>query len=202
MGVNFAGLGAPDFAEAVARKLPPRGLAWTRQIGSIFGGFWTAIADALAAFHATEAQLTEIEAFPPASVQLLGRWEAVLGLPDPCLGANPVTAARQAAVAARLAASGGQSVPYFLALAANLGATISITPYAPYRAGVDSCWAPIRNPSWAYTWLVTLLDQAVFDFDIGVSGCWEPLWQTANGPVVCEINRLAPAHTEVEFSVF
>jgi uncharacterized protein YmfQ (DUF2313 family) len=199
---NYANVGALAFEEAVARKLPPRGLAWTRQLGSVFQGFWSAIADALAAFHASEAQLTEIEAFPPTSVQLLPDWEGVLGLPDPCLGANPNIAARQAAVAARLAASGGQSVPYFTALAANLGAAITITQYAPHRLGVDSCWAPLRNPSWAYVWLVTLQGQVTFNFEWGSSSCWEPLWTIASGPVVCEIQRRAPAHTQVDFSDF
>ncbi len=202
MSGNYAGLGAADFEDAVARKLPPRGLAWTRQVGSVFQGFWRAIADALAAFHAREAQLTELEAFPPTSVELLPDWERVLGLPDPCLGVNPVIAARQAAVAAKLAATGGQSVPYFIALAATLGATISVTEYAPYRIGVDTCWSPMRCPAWAYVWLVTLEGQAAFDFEIGSSGCWEPFWTIANGPVQCEIQRLAPAHTQVKFTLF
>lgn len=147
-------------------------------------------------------ELTEVEAFPPTSVELLPDWEEVLGLPDPCLGANPVTAARQAAVAARLAATGGQSVPYYEALATNLGASISVTEYAPWRWGVDALWAPWRNATWAYVWLVTLNQGAAFDFEWGVSAYWEPFWQIANGPVQCEIQRLAPAHTQVEFTLF
>jgi uncharacterized protein YmfQ (DUF2313 family) len=198
---NYAQLGPADFEEAVARRLPPRGLAWPRQPGGVFQGFWTAVANGLAAFHAREAVLTETEAFPPTSVELLSPWEDVLGLPDPCLGPNPITSARQAAVAARLAATGGQSVPYFEQLAANLGGEITITEYAPYRLGVDTCWAPLRNPSWAYVWLVTLTNEAAFAFEIGVSSCWEPLWQIANDPIQCEIQRLSPAHTQVNFTL-
>ena len=200
--MSYSGLGPTDFEAAVAQKLPPRGLAWPRLPGGVFQGFWSAIADGLAAFHARETQLTDVEAFPPASVELLPDWEAVLGLPDPCLGANPVTAARQAAVAAKLAATGGQSVPYFVELAANLGAAITVTEYAPWRWGVDAMWSAWRNASWAYVWLVTLADPAAFEFEWGVSAMWEPFWQIANGPVQCEIQRLAPAHTQVNFTLF
>lgn len=200
--MSYSGLGPTDFEAAVAQKLPPRGLAWPRLPGGVFQGFWSAIADGLAAFHARETQLTDVEAFPPTSVELLPDWEAVLGLPDPCLGANPVTAARQAAVAAKLAATGGQSVPYYEALATNLGASITVTEYAPWRWGVDAMWSAWRNASWAYVWLVTLADPAAFEFEWGVSAMWEPFWQIANGPVQCEIQRLAPAHTQVNFTLF
>lgn len=199
---NYAGLGPADFEEAVARKLPPRGLAWPRQLGGVFQGFLSAIADVLAAFHARHAQLTEVEAFPPTSVELLPDWETVLGLPDPCLGANPVTSARQAAVGAKLAATGGQSVPYYQELAVNLGGAISVTEYAPWRWGVDVWGTPWRNATWAYVWLVTLENQAAFDFEWGVSSWGEPYWQIANGPIRCEIQRLAPAHTQVNFTLF
>ncbi len=202
MSGNYAGLTPGDFTAAVAQGLPPRGAAWPRQPGGIFQGFWSAIAGVLAQFHAREAALTEQEAFPPTAVELLPDWEGVLGLPDPCLGTNPVTAARQAAVRARLAANGGQSVPYYQELAANLGGAIEVTQYAPWRWGVDAMWSPLRNETWAYTWLVALTGQAAFDFRWGVSGCWEPFWQIANGPIQCEIQRLAPAHTQVNFTDF
>lgn len=199
---NYAGLTPADFQDVAAQKLPPRGLAWPRAPGGVFQGFWNGFGAGLAAFHADEAQLTEVEAFPPTSVQLLSRWEAMLGLPDPCLGTNPVTSARQAAVAARLAATGGQSVPYYQTLAVALGGAITVTQYAPWRWGVDAMWSPWRNATWAYVWLVTLNEGAIFDFEWGTSGMWEPFWQIANSPIQCEIRRLAPAHTQVNFTLF
>ena len=202
MAPNYAGLGPADYQDVVGQKLPPTGLAWPRRVGSIFQGFWNVFANGLAAFHAASAQLTEVEAFPPTSVQLLPRWEGVLDLPDPCLGTNPVTSARQAAVQARLAATGGQSVPYYEDLASNLGGSISITEYAPWRWGVDPLWAPLRCEAWANVWLVTLLGDAAFVFQWGVSATWEPFWTIANGPIQCEIQRLSPAHTHVNFTLF
>lgn len=199
---NYANLQPADFEEAVAHKLPPRGLAWTRLGGGVFQGFWRALADALASVHARAADLSEREAFPPSSVELLPDWEEVLGLPDPCLGANPSTGARQAAVAARLAATGGQSVPYFEELATNLGGTIAVTEYQPFRLGVDGFGSGLRCPAWAYAWTATLNLGALFKMDLGVSRLGEPFWQYANNPIECEIKRLAPAHTSVSFANF
>lgn len=199
---NYADLQPPDFEEAVGRKLPPRGLAWPRDLGSVFQRYWQVIADMLAAVHARVSVLTEREAFPPTSVELLPTWERVLGLPDPCLGANPSTPARQAAVQARLAATGGQSVPYFEQLAANLGGSITITEYAPFRWGVDHWGAPLRCQAWAHIWLVTLQGQPVFRFRWGVSHWSESFWQLAKSPIQCEIQRLAPAHTLPIFTGF
>jgi uncharacterized protein YmfQ (DUF2313 family) len=197
--MGYANLQPADFEEAVARKLPPRGKAWTRLLGSIFQGFWRVIADALAAVHARSADLTELEAFPPTSVELLSQWETVLGLPDPCLPTPSSTAARQAAVALRLTATGGQSVSYFETVAAQLGASISITEFAPFRWGINKWTQPLLTASYANTWEVTLLGSSQFFFLWGVSSWGEPYWQPGLPAVQCELLRLAPAHTKVLF---
>jgi uncharacterized protein YmfQ (DUF2313 family) len=197
--MSYTDLQPGDFEEAVARKLPPRGAAWTRLLGSVFQGFWQVIADTFAAVHARAAVLANQESFPPNSVALLSRWETVLGLPDPCLPTPAATTARQAAVAARLAATGGQSVPYYQGIAATLNATIAVTEFAPFRWGVNTWGQPFYTASWAYIWEVTLVDSAQFLFDWGVSSWGEPYWQSGLPAVQCEIQRLAPAHTEVLF---
>lgn len=201
MAANYAGLGPADFEEAVGQKLAPPGLAWPREPTTIFQRFWRVIADALVAVHARTGVLTEREAFPPISVELLPDWERVLGLPDPCLGPNPSTPARQAAVAARLSSAGGQSVPYFEALAVLLGGSITVTEYVPFRLGVDHFGDPLRVAAWAYIWTVTLSTGSLFRFELGVSHFGEPLWQISSGPIQCEIQRLKPAHTQVNFAL-
>lgn len=202
MTQNYAGLAPADFEEAV-RKLLPRGRAFPRQIGSVQDNFWKTVADRLAAVHARLADLTEREGFPPTAVELLSDWEEALGLPDPCLGANPVTAARQAAVAARLAATGGQSVPYYEQVATNLGGEIEVTEYAPARFGPDKFGtSAFQVPAAAYTWLVALINPAFFFAQAGVSHFGEPFWQNGSSPIQCEIQRLAPGHTQVDFTEF
>lgn len=198
---NYAGLGAADFAVAIGGRLPPRGLAWPRRIGTVFQTVWSVIAAALAAVHARAGNLTEQESFPPQSVELLPDWERVLGLPDPCLGAGAVTSARQAAVKARLAATGGQEIAYFETLAVNLGGAIASTEYAPFRLGRDRFGMPMRVAAWANIWQVTLSQGGLFHFDIGASSFGEPFWWLANGPIQCEIRRLAPAHVRINFAV-
>ena len=198
-------MGAPTYSAAdflaAFQNLLPTGPVWPRDAAAPATQFYGALMQTYARICARDAGLL-VDAFPAAPVELLPEWEASLGLPDPCLGTNPNIGARQAAVLARFVSTGGQSVPYFLALAATLGAAITITQYAPHRIGVDSCWDALRSPDWAYVWLVTLLGQVVFDFEWGSSACWEPFWTLAGGPVVCTINRLAPAHTQVDFSDF
>lgn len=196
---GYAALGPADFAAAIGQRLLPRGLAWTRLAGSVLQGFWQVIAGAIAAVHARTGILTEVESFPPASVELLPDWERVLGLPDPCLGVNPATAARQASVANRLAGGGGQSIAYYMAVARQLGGAIAVTEYAPFRLGVDHFGMPLRNASWAYAWLVNLDGAQLFRFEWDVSAWGEPFWQVPGGAIVCELQRLAPAHTVLIF---
>lgn len=203
---NYASLGPPDFEEAIARKLPPRGLAWaTRVPGTVFQGFWQVIADAIAAVHARAGVLTETEAWPPSSVELLSDWEEVFGLPDNCLPVPSATTARQAAVAARLGSTGGQSIPYFEQLAINLGGAIEVTEFAPFRASINRANytpQPLYQLGAAYTWEIALSGNALFYFEAGVSSAGEPLWQYANSPIECEIKRLQPAHTQTVFTGF
>jgi len=161
---NYADLGPADFEAAIAQRLLPRGLAWTRVAGSVLQSYWRVVADAIAAVHARAGVLTEVESFPPSSVELLSDWETVLGLPDSCLGVGPTTSARQALVAERLAATGGQSIGYFEALAAQLGATITIEEFAPFRAGIDVAAAGTVVATW---------------FEASVSAAGAPLWVIA-----------------------
>jgi uncharacterized protein YmfQ (DUF2313 family) len=193
--------GDDDFLALIQNLMPPgRAWAWARDPASVGYELLVAIAHSEAQAHATYLGL--LADAPVGTLrQMLPEWEATLGLPDPCLAPIAVIAAREAAVKARLAATGGQSIPYYKELAVNLGGSITVTEYAPFRIGVDYCWSPIRNIGWAYTWLVTLSSGAIFDFEIGISAAWEPFWQISNGPIQCEIERLKPGHTLVNFAL-
>lgn len=116
----------------IAGVLTPRGPAWGtdeagdgRQAGPVMRTLWRALA-AWVARHNTDDWRLATQAVPSAVTDALADWEAELGLPDPCAGVQPSTAARVRAVRARFAAYGGQSPAYFICLAAALGATIWI----------------------------------------------------------------------------
>jgi uncharacterized protein YmfQ (DUF2313 family) len=198
--MSYANLQPPDFESGVWKLRPP-GLAWAAGIGSVLRGFWAVVGDAIAAVHARAAVLTERESFPPWSIELLPDWETVFGLPDPCAGVAPTIAARQAAVGARLGATGGQSIPYYETVAQSLGGTVTITEYAPMRWGINAWGQPLYTPGWAYVWTATLTGAAIFRLTWG-GGAWgEPFWQIQNDPVACELQRLKPAHTILFFAV-
>lgn len=191
-------LGVDDFLAAL-QNLLPRGRAWPRDGDANLTAVLSGIAAAWAAGHARQRELIE-DAFPSTTVELLPEWEASLGLPDPCFGPNPLTSARQAAVVARFTASGGQSIAYFQALADSYGSAVTVTEYAPFRAGIDVAMTPLRCAAWAHIWLVTLTSATLFRFEAQISTAGQPLWTLGVGAVGCEIIRLKPGHTIVEFA--
>ena len=144
---------AQDYVVA-AQALIPRGRAWPREPDATQTAVLRGLAGSSAASNVAANTLL-VEAFPGTAVALLAEWEASLGLPG-IYGVTPGTvAARQAAVVAALIDTGGQSIPYFIALAASLGftVTITITLFRPYSVNM-SVIAPIYSDEWAHVWAV------------------------------------------------
>ncbi len=139
------------------------------------------------------------DAFPSTTTELLDEWEETLGLPDPCAGESPTIEQRRAQVVARLADSGGASVPYFIAFAATLGYDITITEYAPARAGVMRAGDPVCGEDWAYVWLIRAPGYTPIPFRAGQSCAGEALMVWGNTVLQCEITARNPAHTVVLF---
>lgn len=117
-------LSEDDYLTGLQRLLP-QGRAWSRSPDSKLTGLLRGIAKRQAALQQRQVNLLS-DAFPSEPVELLPEWEASLGLPDPCAGILPTVAQRQAQVRARWAAAGGQSIDYFIGVAAALGVTITI----------------------------------------------------------------------------
>jgi uncharacterized protein YmfQ (DUF2313 family) len=171
---------------AVLGDLLPRGAAWPRDPETVLMRFFGAAADEWARIHGRDCALIA-EAYPCGSHELLAEWERVLGLPDACLEDLAATEAmRQAAVCAKLGEVGGQSISYFVTLAARWGFTVSITdgpPLAPHH------------------WTITVSSKPVAHVTVG---CWrigEPRCTLLEQEVLeCIIRRAAPAHTVPDFS--
>ena len=189
---------ASDYQNAMLALLP-RGRAWAREPGSLMAQLLLALAPTYARQNQSCAALLA-DAFPVAPVQLLPEWEATLGLPDPCAGVQPTVQARQAQVAARFIAQGGQSVPYFTAFAANLGYTVTVTEFAPFRCGINTCGQPLNGSAWAFAWEVNDPTFTISTFECGRDGCGEALRWWGNTVLQCELRRIAPAHTMLFFS--
>lgn len=189
-------LTAEDFVTAMQRLLP-RGRVWPRETDSNLYRLLLGLAIAYEAQTGRSNYLLE-DAFPQTTAELLTEWEATLGLPDPCLGPLPSIDQRRAGVVQKLTSLGGQSIAYFIDLAAKLGYTITITEFAPFTVGsaVDS---PIYGEDWAYAWRINAPAETVELFTV-TSGVGDPLAAWGNELLECVMNELKPAHTILQFA--
>ena len=135
------------------------------------------------------------DAFPCSTSTLLPEWEASLGLPDPCTGQLPTLQQRVAAVCAKFAARGGQSIQYFTDLAASLGYTITIQQFQPFRVNINRVGQPLYSEAWAYAFRVVAPPTTITYFRVGQSVIGEPLRSWGNELLECAIKALAPAHS-------
>ncbi len=207
-------LSISDIAGAM-RRLLPRGRAWPRDNDSTQWEVLQGLAPTYQRLAARDVNLLT-DSFPLTTVELLPEWEASLGLPDPCAGPSPTIQQRRAQVVARFAGNGGQAAAYFIEYAANLGYTIGVQNFAPFRVGFNCAGQPLYGEaptnyfragigragdplafwgySWAYVWAITApLNQEVF-FRTGVSAVGEPLATWGNAVLECEMNAIKPAH--------
>jgi uncharacterized protein YmfQ (DUF2313 family) len=161
------------------QALLPTGPAWPRDPDAVVTQVLAALVPLYTANAAAASGLLA-DAFPVSPVNLLPEWQATLGLPDPCAGQNPTLQAEQEQVATRFVATGGQSIPYFVSVAATLGFPITITQFRPFRFG-DSFGQLLYGEPWAFAWQVNAPP-----LGNGSSG---------NNVLVCELQRIAPAHT-------
>lgn len=169
---------AADYAAATVALLP-RGRAWVaREPGTDQAALIAGLAAPWATLDAVLQGLLD-GSLPGANPDLLDEWEATLGL---TAVAGLTTAQRGARVLARFVGTGGQSQPYFIAVAAALGFTIAITTYAPFRAGVGTAISPVYTDDWSYSWGVHVQAN---------SGGLDP------SVLITELQALAPAETAV-----
>ena len=187
---------ASDFLNAFLALLP-RGRVWPRdpdsaQVQTLLG------LNAIYATNAARAQQLLVDAFPGSTYELLPEWEATLGLPDPCAGISPTVQARQAQVVSRLSSVGGQSIPYFIGVAAKLGYAVTVSQYVPSRFGA-SFGKRFGGADWAHAWQINAPTFSVnlnrFGGGFGAPFSW---WN--NNVLQCELAALAPAHTILNFS--
>lgn len=178
--------------EAHLLALRPPGPAWAPEDDHL-----AAAAEECARLHNRAVALVD-EADPRLTTELLPDWERVAGLPDACTGPLAALAERRAALVARLTSIGGQSRAYFIALAASLGYTVTITEYRPWQVN-DRVNEPICSELWTFVWQVNAALNTVRTFRTN-SGVNEPLAVWGNTLLECVIRRLAPAHTKVLFA--
>jgi uncharacterized protein YmfQ (DUF2313 family) len=189
---------AADYAEKF-KALLPSGRVWPKDDSSVLSSVSAALMPAYERNNDAAAFLL-FDAFPGQSVQLLPEWESTLGLPDPCTGPLATIQQQDAAVLAKFVGTGGQSPDYFIAVAAALGWTITITEFLPFEADVGHAEDPLWDESGAYTWQVNAPLVTTYWFEADVSSADSPLASWGNLPLQCTLQRIAPAHTYLLFA--
>ncbi len=169
-----------DYATAM-RRLMPWGRVWSDDDASVQAKVYTALAGGFERSDAAAVDLL-VDVFPGSTTDLLPEWEASLGLPDPCVGPEATVEQRRAQVVARLVAGGGLSAARYIAFAAELGFTIEIQTYAPFRVGINRVNQRLYSSAWAHAWGVRIL--------ANTSGL-------APEVLLCELEAIRPAETTV-----
>lgn len=178
------------------RALLPPGIAWPRDDGDL-GRTLAALAEELARVDARAWDLVD-EADPRTTVELLPEWERAFGLPDPCVDQPDTYGERIDALVEKVTRIGGQSPAYYIAVAARLGYTVTITEFDPFTFA-STFDELLYGQDWQFAWQVNAPEETVRFFEF-TSGFDEPLADWGNGPLECVINRLKPAHTYVLFA--
>ena len=182
-----------DFVAALSAFLP-RGRVWPKSPDSVQGQALFGFAG-LFAKNSSDASALLADIFPPSTYELLPEWEATLGLPDPLVGQLPTIRQRVAMVVERFCNGGGQSVPYIIGFAANLGYTITITEFSPSRVGQSRAGSPLNAAAWSHAWRVNVATNTVSWSRIGATVAGEPICVWGNTQLWAELARVCPAHT-------
>ncbi|WP_454833146.1 YmfQ family protein [Pseudomonas veronii] len=130
----------------------------------------------------------------------LADWERVLALPDPCLvGVSQSVRQRVQAVVSKLQARGGQSRPFFIALAKALGYDITITTFRPARAGIARAGDRLYGGDWDYAWRVNAPAVTVNYARAGLTAAGDPLASWGNKILECRLSQMKPAESTLLF---
>jgi len=184
--------------EELLSYIPP-GWLWPREPGSLLAALlWPMAAGVSILEKMAEDMMPEID--PSTAVLCLPDFERVLG-PDPCgrdVSTLPLNK-RQEISHARWTGRGGQSLPYYIDLAAKRGVTIEIEEFTLSRAGVLQAGDELVNHPQQYSWVVKL---ALGEWDVFRAGehtAGDLLYSFDLSDIECDIRRAKPAHTEVSF---
>lgn len=193
-------MNAEAYGQQLAQLLPP-GTAWTQEPDSHLQRLLRALGASLARAHQRSDDLLR-ETDPRQTYELLERWEAVLGLPDACsVEGSQTVGERVQAVVAKLVGSGGQSRPYFIALAAALGYPgATITEYQARRHGRCRMGEGYGGEAWEEVWQLNLPEQQVASRRYGQSACGEAYRVWGDTRLECIVSRDKPAGSIVLFS--
>lgn len=180
------------------RALLPQGPAWDSERVPELGVVLTGLAQELARVDARVVALSA-EMDPAGVTELVPDWEAVMLLPDACLGNSPSFGDRQLAVQQRLTAVGSQTPAYFVNIAKGQGyPDARITQYRAPRFG-RARFGKAHFGTWQvqFMWVLNTGGRQRIGRRFGVSYWGERFGVNPGSALECLIRRYAPAHTVV-----
>jgi uncharacterized protein YmfQ (DUF2313 family) len=183
------------------RGLLPLGPAWDPDMVPEIDLVLSGVSVEFARLDARAVDLLN-EMDPSGVSELVPDWEAVMNLPDPCLGPNPAFEDRRLAVRRRLVEVGGQSRAYFIEIAVSQGyPDATITEHRAPRMG-RSRFGMAHFGTWKaqFLWTLNTGFRQRQGRRFGVSYWGERFGANPGDPLECSIRRPAPAHTVVHIN--
>ena len=133
------------------------------------------------------------EFFPSTITELLDRWESDYGLPDGCF--NPIGIDARLKYLINLILNGtGATKVFFIQAAANLGLTVEIQEYDPFRLG-DLLGKNFSFTSGPFEWIINIVSSSPYFFRLGDT-LGTPFQYNQDEEILeCFLDKAAPKHT-------
>lgn len=187
-------LGSEAYTEQL-HALLPRGRAWAREPGTGMAALIAAIAQRFAELDGVFSRLLE-DIRPNTTVDLLPEWERLVGLPDDCSALGAGLLQRRGAVLDKIVSQPNLNPSSYEALAAKMGAEITIAEHDQARAG-RIAGLDTTNGKWRFVWWVRI-DNDSTRFFTTLSDTETPLVDfDRNTELECRLRKAAPAHTHL-----
>ncbi|EPC6177431.1 TPA: putative phage tail protein [Serratia marcescens] len=180
-----------DYTRLLYHLLPP-GPAWEGDNPLLNG-----LAPSLAAVHQRGDDLMR-EIDPAQTVELIGRYETLCGLPDSCAPPGVQTLRqRQQRLDAKINIPGGINERFYRQQLDALGYhTATIEQFQ----NLDSTPDPEWGDKWRYYWRVNIPSDATVAWQTCTSACNSAIRTWGDTVVECVIDKLSPSHTVVVFA--
>lgn len=190
-------LSASDYADQFLAHLP-QGRLWPRSRGSKLWDLGAALGKLLADLRARVGVLLR-ESDPRETAELLTEWETAYGLLGICDLEGLTLAQRRDVLVQRVSDAGGQSIAYFVHLAAQIGWAIEIEELRSFGMGTAQMGDAIGDETLDVAWIVHAPPYSPKWFAAGSGAAGDPLQASDRELLECVITEAAPAHTNVAF---
>ncbi|MFA6971622.1 MAG: putative phage tail protein [Gallionella sp.] len=193
------GMSRADYLSQL-QKLLPQGVAWPRESDAALTRLLDGFAEEFSRVDGRATQLLD-EADPRTTYEMLENWEHAAGLSAFSLVDGSVLSLdqRRANLVSKITERGGQSRAYFIALAAKMGFTVTITEFHEWSVN-DDVEASLNRLEWNFAWRINapLTTSSAWNVESDVETPFSVVWLNALLESVLQKDK--PAHTVLLFN--